>query len=371
MNKYKIYLLNSHTFAAYNYLDYFFMGFSSVIIKWYIKNKRQLPWRMTKDPYKIWLSEIILQQTRVNQGLPYYEKFVQKFPSVHHLAMSNENVVMKTWQGLGYYSRARNLHFSAKFISRNLNGTFPETYEAIRRLKGVGDYTAAAISSIAFDLPYPVVDGNVYRVLARYFGITSPTDTSHGKKIFMQKAKMLLGRNNPGAFNQAVMEFGALQCVPANPDCDKCPLKKNCKALAGNRIDTLPVKSKKTTVRARYFNYLVFKKNNKILVKRRTGNDIWKNLYDFPLIESKHNISEKKLKMYLSTQSISIKNPLITAKHLLSHQIIHAKFWQAQSIAKNAESLFPHSKFVSPAKLASLALPKLIDAFCQKTTFLG
>ena len=218
-----------------------------------------MPWRKTSDPYKIWLSEIILQQTRVAQGLPYYETFAKKFPTVHHLAKENEKVVMKTWQGLGYYSRARNLHYTAKFISKNLKGKFPNEFEEIKKLKGIGDYTASALASFAFNKPHAVVDGNVFRVLSRVFGIKTPIDSSKGKKIFTEKAKSLLDKKNPGTFNQAIMEFGALQCVPQNPDCNNCPLKKNCKAFEKNLVEVLPIKSKKIKTRNRYFNYLIVK----------------------------------------------------------------------------------------------------------------
>jgi A/G-specific adenine glycosylase len=228
------------------------MNFSKTIIRWYNKNKRDLPWRHTKDPYKIWLSEIILQQTRVQQGLPYYETFVKKFPTVHHLAKANEDVVMKTWQGLGYYSRARNLHYSAKFISKNLKGKFPNNFEEIKKLKGIGDYTAGAIASFAFNKPYPVVDGNVFRVLSRYFGIKTPIDSAKGKNEFVEKATLLLDKKNPGTFNQAIMEFGAMKCVPQNPDCGKCPLKNGCEALANDTVSALPFKSKKNKIRTRY-----------------------------------------------------------------------------------------------------------------------
>ena len=336
------------------------MIFSHSIIKWYNKNKRDLPWRKTKDPYKIWLSEIILQQTRAAQGLPYYETFAKKFPTVHHLANANEKVVMKTWQGLGYYSRARNLHYTAKFISKNLKGKFPSDFEEIKKLKGVGDYTASAIASFAFNKPYAVVDGNVFRVLSRVFGIKTPIDSTEGKKEFAEKAKSLLDKKNPGTFNQAIMEFGALQCVPQNPDCNKCPLKKNCKAFEKNLVDVLPIKSKKTKVRNRHFNYLVIKQKEKILIRKRTEKDIWQNLHDFPLIETNKEISKKELLQLASDKNISIHSVSSVFKHILSHQVIFAKFWETNSTYyKEAQNM----SYVNENQLNKFAFPRLIERY--------
>jgi A/G-specific adenine glycosylase len=330
------------------------MDFSQKIIPWYNKNKRDLPWRHTKDPYKIWLSEIIMQQTRVQQGLPYYIKFAKKFPTVHHLAKASEEVVMKAWQGLGYYSRARNLHHTAKFISKELKGKFPVEFEAIKKLKGVGEYTASAIASFAFDKPYAVVDGNVFRVLSRYLGIETPIDSSQGKKLFTEKATVLLDKKDPGTFNQAIMEFGAMQCVPQNPDCKKCPLNKSCKAFAQNLVERLPVKSQKTKIRTRYFNYLVIRKNNLTLIKKRIGNDIWKNMYDFPIIETK-----KEMKKLRNLEAVSVTKSL---KHILSHQVIFAKFWELNKTA--------HKKYtgiyVSENQLSKYPFPRLMEIYFEK-----
>ena len=231
--------------------------FSEKIIAWYDQNKRDLPWRNTKDAYLIWLSEIILQQTRVDQGMDYYLKFAKEFPTVKHLAKADNEKVMKLWQGLGYYSRARNLHTTAKIISEKYHGKFPDEYSDILSLKGVGNYTAAAIASFAFNKPYAVVDGNVYRVLARVFGIESPIDSTQGKKEFETLATELLDRKKPASHNQAIMELGALQCKPVNPDCSICALNTMCFAYSKKRINELPVKAKKTKVRNRYFNYIV------------------------------------------------------------------------------------------------------------------
>ena len=274
------------------------MNFTKILAKWYDKNKRDLPWRRTKDPYRIWVSEIILQQTRIEQGWDYYLRFLEKFPILRALASAEEEEVLKLWQGLGYYSRARNMHAAAKEIMNLHQGIFPKTYEEIRKLKGIGDYTAAAISSIAFGIPSPVVDGNVLRLFSRFFGIRDPVDTQKGKTTVLEKAKELISPEHPGDFNQAIMEFGALQCKPT-PDCKTCPLKPGCVAFQQNRIAEFPVKSKKQRQRTRYFHYLFIitgkGKKRSVFLKKRTGNDIWKNLFDFPLIETEKAVSHKKL----------------------------------------------------------------------------
>ena len=343
------------------------MNFSQTIIRWYNKNKRDLPWRHTKDPYKIWLSEIIMQQTRVQQGLPYYETFVKKFPTVHHLAKAKEDVIMKIWQGLGYYSRARNLHHSAKFISKNLKGVFPNEFPEIKKLKGIGDYTAAAIASFAFNKPHPVVDGNVFRVLSRYFGIKTPIDSTKGRQEFYKKAKVLLDKKNPGIFNQAIMEFGAMQCIPQNPDCEKCPLKKNCRALANNMVSSLPLKSKKHKIRIRYFNYLVIRKNEKILIRKRTENDIWKNLYDFPMIETKKNVSYSQIKKILEINPKYVILNTKYFKHILSHQIIFANFWELGKIKYRTTQ---NMTYIDKNQLHKFAFPRLIERFFDEKTTL-
>ena len=343
------------------------MGFSKTLIYWYEKNKRDLPFRKTKDPYRIWLSEIILQQTRVSQGLPYYERFVTLFPTVHHLAKAKEGVVMKAWQGLGYYSRARNLHHTAQYVSTRLKGKFPSDFEEIKKLKGIGDYTAGAIASLAFNKPHVVVDGNVFRVLSRYFGIRTAIDSSEGKKVFTLKAKELLDKKDPGTFNQAVMEFGALQCVPQNPDCQKCPLKSSCKAFRNDLVDLLPVKAKKTKARNRYFNYLVIRENEnlsfgkgKLLIKKRTEKDIWKNLYDFPLIETNKPVSKNELLKHLPLSRIS--DP-ITFKHLLSHQTIFARFWKASLKKIKSVEALKGSVYINESQLSRYAFPRLIERY--------
>jgi len=250
------------------------MGFSSKLINWYHQNKRDLPWRNSTDPYQIWLSEIILQQTRVDQGLSYFNKFIEHHPNVNSLANAPEKEVLNLWQGLGYYSRARNLHFTAKVISKEHKGIFPSDYNDILKLKGVGEYTAAAIASFAYNLSYPVIDGNVYRVLSRIFGIENPIDSSKGKKIFKALATELIDNKNPATYNQAIMEFGALQCTPKKPKCEDCPFRLECYALKNELTAELPKKEKKIKQRNRYFNYVVVIDNEKIYLKERKEKDI-------------------------------------------------------------------------------------------------
>ncbi len=314
------------------------MSFSGKMLKWYYENKRSLPWRETIDPYKIWLSEIILQQTRVAQGTPYFLKFVQTFPTVENLANAKEEEVLKLWQGLGYYSRARNLHATAKMIVSNYDSIFPDNYKELLKLKGVGDYTASAISSICFDEPQAVVDGNVYRVLARYFGIDTPINSNEGIKYFKALAQKVMDAKEIRNYNQGIMEFGALQCTPKNPYCLHCPLNESCVALQKGIIDQLPVKINKTKVRKRYFNYLVpiyrdAEGNQYTSLQQRKGKGIWQNLWEFPLLESKSDLDyETILGAYQEILS-EIKSGEITVynetpiTHKLSHQHLHTKFW--------------------------------------------
>ncbi len=342
------------------------MIFSKRLVTWYLQNKRDLPWRKSQNPYNIWLSEIILQQTRVDQGTAYYLKFVEHFPSVFELANASEEEVLKLWQGLGYYSRARNLHFSAKYIANDLKGVFPSTYNELLQLKGVGDYTASAIASICFNEATAVVDGNVYRVLARYFGIATPINSTAGIKEFKQLAQALLNAQDSGTHNQAIMEFGARMCKPQNPDCRICPLQDSCVALSKNNIKELPVKEKKTKVRNRYFNYLVIETSDgKTLIEKRTKG-IWINLYQFPLVESKHEIDELQLVKSdvfnslfseISTE-ISLFNTNMVL-HKLSHQHIFTKFW----IVKMASS---EKMNIDWKGIAQYPVPVLIDNFLNQ-----
>lgn len=309
------------------------MDFSGILSQWYAINKRDLPWRSTVNPYHIWLSEIILQQTRVEQGLPYYLKFIDTFPVVADLANADEDLVLKLWQGLGYYSRARNLQFSAKLILSEFGGNFPDNHADILKLKGVGPYTAAAISSFSFGLPFAVLDGNVIRVLSRVFGIQTPFDTAAGKKQFQKLAQELLDKKKPAEYNQAIMEFGALQCVPKSPKCNDCPIVNDCIAFNTNTVSLLPVKSKKLKVKSRFLHFLVVNKNNEVLIgKRKSG--IWQGLYEFPFLEFDENLNEKsvlKSPLWINFFKDSVKQISSISEvyiHKLSHQKIHAKFWE-------------------------------------------
>jgi A/G-specific adenine glycosylase len=311
------------------------MNFKNRLIIWYSIHKRELPWRETKNPYDIWLSEIILQQTQVKQGLPYYEAFIKKYPTVFDLAKASEESVLKLWQGLGYYSRARNLHATAKYVALELNGEFPDNYKALIKLKGIGDYTASAIASIAFNEVAAVVDGNVYRVLARYFGIDTPINSTLGIKEFKQLASSLIDEQHPATYNQAIMDFGAQQCKPKNPDCTICPINTSCAALQKNLVDVLPVKLKKTKVTTKYFNFLVcIDKNKNILFEKRVGKGIWQNLYQFPLIETEKSLSVDEFHLLdlengflqLSAFDYALYND-VDKVHKLSHQHLYTKFW--------------------------------------------
>ncbi|WP_396165272.1 A/G-specific adenine glycosylase [Flavobacterium sp.] len=311
------------------------MDFSNSLLSWYLQNKRDLPWRNTVNPYPIWLSEIMLQQTKVAQGLPYFFTFIEAFPTILDLAKADEEQVLKLWQGLGYYSRARNMHKTAQIIAFELKGNFPNNYNDLIKLKGVGEYTAAAIASFAFNEVVPVVDGNVFRVLSRYLDIETDIASASAKKEFSALAKELMPENNPALFNQAIMEFGALQCVPKNPDCTNCIFNTSCAALQKKKVTELPVKLKKTRVTNRYFNYLVFLDNlNKTIINKRTEKGIWHNLYEFPVIEAEEEldfetISEAISEKYIdfSIDSIVVYNPEQII-HKLSHQKLHINFYR-------------------------------------------
>lgn len=345
---------------------------SAALIKWYHQHKRELPWRETSDPYLIWISEIILQQTRVAQGLDYYNRFISRFPDVRSLANANEDEVLTYWQGLGYYSRARNLHFAAKSIVKNFGGIFPKNHKEILSLKGIGEYTAAAIASFSYNLPYAVLDGNVFRVLSRLFAICDPIDTVAGKKIFSSLAQEILDRNNPGIHNQAIMEFGALQCTPANPDCMHCPLENKCLGLARSLVQELPIKQGKTKIQNRYFNYLDIRYQDKIYIQKRTKNDIWKNLYELPLIETEENLapedllSSKELKELLSNEKgIKTSSLPMEFKHALSHRIIYAKFYKIE-LAEPSTSLPEQFILIPIKKLSEYAVSRLVSKYIEK-----
>ena len=305
------------------------MKFSDIIINWYNKNARNLPWRETADPYKIWISEIILQQTRVNQGLPFYIRFIKRFPNIELLAKAKEQEVLKLWQGLGYYSRARNLHFTAKYIVDNHNSTFPSDYKEILNLKGVGDYTAAAIASFCYNLPYAVLDGNVIRVLSRYYAMEIAVDSSEGKTFLKRKAEKLLNNDNPSQYNQAIMEFGALQCIKRSPDCNICPLQTSCQSFGTELVNLLPIKKKSIKIKKRYFNYLIIKSGEFTFIQKRDVG-IWRSLFEFPLIEGDLNLDQIKRSEYwkklFNSHSVLITNISGRIKHQLSHQIIFSTF---------------------------------------------
>ena len=314
------------------------MSFSNLLIKWYLQKKRDLPWRNTINPYLIWLSEIMLQQTRVAQGMPYFLSFTTAFPTVFDLAKANEEQVLKLWQGLGYYSRARNLHKTAQFVANELDGIFPDNYKDLLQLKGVGEYTAAAIASFSYNEVIPVVDGNVFRVLSRYFDIETDIASASAKKEFAALAFELMAKDNPALFNQAIMEFGALQCVPKSPNCNICIFNESCTALQKKKVDQLPVKSKKLKVRKRYFNYLVVTDElGNTIIQKRTAKGIWHNLYEFPLIETDKEedfdcIAEQIQNDFFKGNSIlsvteSNEQSIV---HKLSHQHLYIKFWEVK-----------------------------------------
>ncbi|OUR98246.1 A/G-specific adenine glycosylase [Flavobacteriales bacterium 33_180_T64] len=347
------------------------MNFTKILTHWYSVNKRNLPWRETKNPYQIWLSEIIMQQTQIKQGLPYYDAFVNKFPTIFKLANANEQDILKLWQGLGYYSRARNLHASAKYVVNELNGKFPTTYSELLKLKGVGDYTASAIASICFDEPTAVVDGNVYRVLSRHFGIDTPINSTLGIKEFKTLATTLIDTKNPGDYNQAIMEFGAVQCKPKNPNCINCPLKNSCVALQKDYVSELPVKLKKTKVTKKYFNFLVIlSEGEKIIFEKRVSKGIWQNLYQFPLVESKKSLESHEFH-YLNLkdtpiEKIPFEHSLYNETdkiHKLSHQHLYTKFWiiSADILTENT---------IPFTKIKTYPTPILISNFIDEFDFL-
>lgn len=345
--------------------------FLNNVYKWYAKNQRRLPWRETNDPYKIWLSEIILQQTRVDQGTSYYSRFVEKYPTIYDLANAGEDEVLKLWQGLGYYSRARNLHETAKAIVKNYGGVFPSQFGEIKKLKGVGPYTAAAIASIAFDLPYPAIDGNIYRVLSRYFGITKPVDSAKGKKIVEEIAQELIEGREPGFHNQALMEFGALQCVPKSPDCENCPVRATCFAATHKKVAELPVKTKKTKQRHRYFYYFFLESGENTWLEKRQENDIWKNLYQFPLMETEKDLSDEEIARlrppFLNGASFTTKGISAQKKHVLSHQIIFARLIHLE--LEQMIRLKTNFNRIPIKDIHTFAVPRLVENLMKLTGY--
>lgn len=323
------------------------MSFALTLLQWFHQNGRVLPWRETRDPYAIWLSEIILQQTRIDQGLPYWQRFMQRWPIVEELAAATEDEVLREWQGLGYYSRARNLHTAAKQVVAM--GGFPRTLEGIKSLKGVGDYTAAAIGSIAFDLPAAVVDGNVYRVLSRYYGIATPINTTEGKKEFAALAQSLLPKNEASAFNQAMMDFGAIQCTPSTPHCPSCPLQETCIAFRENKVTELPVKQKTLKIKERHLTYIYIRYKGETAIHRRSARDIWQGLYEPWLTD-----------VVPSSAVLQCRN----LKHVLTHRIIYADFYLWEPTER--PSLPDDYLWIKETDIDKYGIPRLIDIFLQK-----
>jgi A/G-specific adenine glycosylase len=341
--------------------------FTENLMRWHAEeNDRQMPWKGESDAYKIWLSEIILQQTRVAQGLAYYERFIQTFPTVFDLAKAKPDKVMKLWEGLGYYSRCRNLHFTAKEIVQKYKGVFPNTYAEILTLKGIGPYTAAAIASFAFLLPHAVLDGNVFRVLSRYWGVDIAIDSKEGKTFFAAKANQVLDQKRPDLFNQAIMDFGATVCKPVNPDCTICPLQKHCVAYKREIVDLLPVKEKKLKISTRYFTYLVLTDGKNYLLKQRKGKDIWQGLYEPFLLEtkSKKSLQKDEIKIALAEELGEMNFELLKIgawqKQLLTHQILHFRFCEVR-----VEHLKKTKNYVlaSTKELKKFAFPKMVKEY--------
>lgn len=339
---------------------------AEILLDWYSREGRDLPWRRTRDPYRIWLSEVILQQTRVAQGTDYYLRFTERFPDVAALAAASEDEVLKLWQGLGYYSRARNLHAAARQIVDRFGGVFPTSFDQVRSLSGVGEYTAAAICSAACDMPCAVVDGNVYRVLARLFDLDTPIDTSAGKRDFARLAQSQLDTARPGLYNQAIMDFGALRCTPAAPRCEGCPLAGQCLALAAGTVARRPVKQGRTKVRERWFNYLHVSADDRTLLRRRAGRDIWQGLYEFPMIETEgpadftELVRREEFARLLGDASWHLVRSVALPRHQLSHQTLHAVVHRIETPA-----LTPYAAAiaVTTSALGDYAVPRLLERY--------
>lgn len=350
------------------------------LIDWAARHPRPLPWKGIRKPYQVWLSEIILQQTRVEQGLPYYERFLEACPTIEDLARLSENELFKLWEGLGYYSRARNMHATARFIAHELQGIFPNQYADIRALKGVGDYTAAAIASFAFDLPHAVLDGNVYRVLSRFMGVTTPIDASSAKREYSALAQSLLDEEHPGAWNQIMMDFGATWCTPRNPKCADCPLREKCVALSTGQVESLPVKSKKMEKKERFFVYFILKSGENRIIRQRTAKDIWQGLWEFPSLETDRlsalqNWDDKQTQQWLKTwlpsdiKPVHISPATAPRQQILTHRIVSAVFCEITFESKDLNHLLmhlPENGFVAMTSQqiqSGIAFPKLIQQF--------
>jgi A/G-specific adenine glycosylase len=343
------------------------MIFNDELLHWYHQHKRDLPWRNTNDAYVIWLSEIILQQTRVEQGMPYFYRFLEKYPDVQHFAAAHEAEILKLWQGLGYYSRGRNMLKTAQMVTREYGRIFPSNYQQLIKLKGIGAYTAAAIASFSANEARAVVDGNVYRVLARYFGVDEPINSPKGKKIFQTLADDLLNKQSPGLHNQAMMEFGATLCMPKNPACGVCPVNEGCYAFLNDKAASLPVKLKKVKIRERYFNYFLVTDGDQLLMSRRGDKDIWANMYDLPLFETNNMPSVAGLMssaeaMEYFGHDIKIEETYGIKKHILTHQRLYVRFIKVQT---KPLKLKPGWQYTSAADLRYLALPKVVFIFLK------
>lgn len=346
------------------------MFFTQEIIHWYHQNKRELPWRHTREAYIIWLSEVILQQTRVEQGLPYFNRFVARYPDVRSFAEAEEGEILRLWEGLGYYSRARNMHKAAKMVIDRYNGIFPTRYADLLTLKGIGVYTAAAIASFAADEARPVVDGNVYRVLARYFAIDEPINSTEGKKVFAGLAEEVMDREHAAIYNQAIMEFGALQCKPQNPDCSQCPVQSGCEALRQKRVTSLPVKLKARKSRDRFFFYFLLREGDRIRMNKRASGDIWENLYELPLVETESALTVDELmaadeikSLFGDQAKVTMASPVY--KHLLSHQNLYTRFIQLTDFTVRSDKIFTWNSFFIK-DLDTLAKPKLVLSFLRE-----
>ncbi|MBQ0161384.1 MAG: A/G-specific adenine glycosylase [Bacteroidales bacterium] len=346
--------------------------FSKILLDWYTENGRQLPWRNTENAYYIWLSEIILQQTRIEQGRSYYSHFVTEYPTILDLAKASEQQVLKSWQGLGYYSRARNLHAAARYVVEELGGRFPDTYEGILSLKGVGRYTAAAIASFAYKLPYPVIDGNVYRFIARMYGIDTPIGTDQAYREFEQLLSRLIDRERPDLFNQAIMDFGSLYCKPTGCDCYGCVFRQDCVAFNKGKVDLLPVKAKKTAVKDRYFYYVDIRWNDHLVLRKREAGDIWQGLYELPLVETDKPIAQRWLLGRMRKQLLSwvgeapaqleIGPEMV---HQLTHRTIKAQFFRA-NYQEKPHLMDEKMRIVDMDELKTLPISRLIDRYLSK-----
>jgi A/G-specific adenine glycosylase len=344
------------------------LEFASILLKWHrYKNKRQMPWKGERDPYKIWLSEIILQQTRVEQGLNYYNLFIKRFPSIKMLAAAPDAEVFKMWEGLGYYTRCRNLIHTARFVSDKLDGRFPDTYDEIKSLKGIGSYTSAAIASFAFNQPFAVVDGNVFRVLSRVFGIAQPIDSMAGRKFFSELAQQLLDEKKPARYNQAIMDFGATVCKPLLPLCSSCPFSTKCEAFLTGRVDRLPVKEKKTPIRKRWFYYFVMEYQNTIAIRQRIKKDIWNQLFEFPMIEKNEEspalqiLKEAERCGWIKKGQYEILHVSDMQRQQLSHQLINGQFIRLSVRKKTAVD--KDWLWTNQNSLRSLAFPGIVNQY--------